>query len=123
MDGGLNKIEEMLSTNDILKDNIHYTDIGMFYPETHPYDFIRIHYSADLANYLENEFSPEMLDDLTYDISPLVRQQIKNIPDNWYKHYSLVETAGLCYKLKNEPEIRILNMTLHLLKFGIMNNR
>jgi hypothetical protein len=122
-DGGLNKIEEILNADEVLSDKASRYDVGIFYPQTNPYDFIRIHYGADLANYLENEYSPDILDDITYDINPRVRQQIMELPDSWYEQYYISETGGLCYKLQNEPELRILNKTLHLLKLGIMSNR
>lgn len=94
-DGGFDIINEMLISEDEFNDKSAYTSIGMFYPETNPVDFIRIHYGLDLANYLENDFSPDMLDDIKYDITPIVRQQLHDLPDNWYEKYYLTETAGL----------------------------
>ncbi len=122
-DGGIDKINEMLNTEENLDEKIAHTSIGMFYPETNPIDFIRIHYGTDLANYLENEYSPDILDGSNYDLTTNVRQQLCELPDSWYEKYYLTETGGLGFKLENEPDMRVLNMSLILLKSGIMNRR
>ena len=121
-DGGLFKIEAILNADEVLSDRFSYYDIGIFYPETNPLDFFRIHYGVELANYLENEQSPDTMDELTNNIDPIVRQQIIDLPDNWYEEYYLSETAGLCYKLKIENELRVLSIKLHILKRIFLNN-
>lgn len=122
-DGGLALIDELLMREDIFNETISHTSVGLFSPESNIYDFIRIHYGAELADFLENDFSLDILDDHYPEINPIVMEQLRKIPDTWYDNYIRFETAGLNYKIQNEPELRIANRIISLLKLGQINNR
>ncbi len=115
-DGGIDKLSEMLIHEDVLDSDSSYTTVGLFTPSNNILDFISKNYGQELAHFLEKEFSPDSLDNPTFELNPKVKEKIFNVPKNWYKDYTNFETCGLNYKLKNESELRILNMTMFLLK-------
>jgi hypothetical protein len=117
-DGAIDLLSDKLNKGKPLNPNESYTSFGLFTPQKSVSEFIANHYGKDLVAFLENDFSPDILDDPNADINPIIKEQILKMPDNWYNDYVRYETAGLNYKMKNEPEIRLINMTLYLLKMG-----
>src|SRR5258705_605132 len=122
VDGGLDLLENFLIREEALNAKDKFTSLGLFFPDSNINDFIRVHYGPELADFLENELSPQNLNNLNIDIKTLVRKVLENLPDSWYEDYTLYETAGLNYKLINEPELRLLNIALHLLKAEQLDN-
>lgn len=115
-DGGIAKLSEILTLEDILDYDQIYTTIGLFTPSNSILNFISENYGQELAYFLGNEFLPESLDDSTFKLSPIIEEQLLNVPQNWSKDYINFETCGLNYKLKNEAELRILNIIIFMLK-------
>lgn len=122
-DGALDLLSDKINKGKPFLPNEKYTSIGLFTAQTPLSDFIAKKYGDNVIKFLENDFDPGDLDDPNFDLSSELKQQLLNIPDNWYEDYVRSETAGLHYKMKNEPELRILNMTLLMLKWALQNNR
>lgn len=118
-DGAINLLGEKINKGKAFNPLESYTSIGLFTPQITVQQFIATHYGKDLTDFLEKDFDPGSLDDDKIEMSSLVRNQLRRIPDIWYKEYERYETAGLNYKLKNEPEIRILNLSIFLLKWHL----
>lgn len=120
-DGGLALIDDFLIKEDTLNENLSHISFGLFFPCQKVNEFIRVHYGKDLADFLEKDYSPKILDNPSPYIKPIVRVQLLEIPETWYKDYILYETAGLNYKIQNEPELRLYNITISLLKYEFNN--
>ncbi|MCG8320225.1 MAG: restriction endonuclease [Cytophagales bacterium] len=119
-DGGISNIEDTLAIEHKFDSSTYHTSIGLFSPSTRLYDFISKYYSRELASFLENEYSPDILDDLNPDIDPLIKNHLAELPESWYDNYVRFETAGLNFKVQNEPELRIMHMTIQMLKLRLM---
>jgi hypothetical protein len=115
-DGGLAKIGKQLLEDSNLIEDGNYDGVGMFFPVRSPYQFIAERYGKEFAQFLEHEYSADMLDVTPLRIDPVVRKQLRMVPDEWHKEYDLMETAGLGYKLANEPEMRVLSRVIWMLK-------
>ncbi len=115
-DGGLAKIGKQLLSDEMLIPNGNYGGVGLFFPKTDPYHFIATRYGRELAYFLQNEYTPESLDDSPLKIDPVVTKQLLKVPEEWHKEYDLLETAGLGYNLANELDIRALSMAIGMLK-------
>lgn len=118
-DGAIDLLSDKINKGKPLNPKEDYTSFGLFTPHIDVIDFIATRYGKDIAKFLKDDFNPEMLDRPKIKLTPPIKRQLLQIPDNWYQEYSLCETAGLAYKLKNEPELRIINMTLFLLKWAL----
>ena len=115
-DGAIDLLSEKINKGKTFDPLENYTSIGLFTPQTTIHQYIATHYGKELAAFLENDFDPGNLDDTDIEMSSIVKDQLLKVPDDWFKEYDRYETAGLNYKLKNEPEVRILNIAIFLLK-------
>lgn len=115
-DGGISEVQELLSKLEIFDSSQSHTSTGLFWNKISVLDFIGIHYGQELANFLANDFNPEILDVPSIKLNPTVHKQLHLIPEDWYSNYVAYETCGLHYNLENENELRMMNMTLYLLK-------
>jgi len=115
-DGGIATTEEILVRKDNFEMSVDYTSVGLFYPRSNIIDFMKIHYGKELASFLQNEFTTDILDESNPNLNPVVEEQLIKLPDNWSDNYVRYETGGLFYNLQNENELRTLSMILQLLK-------
>jgi hypothetical protein len=121
-DGAIDLLSDKINKGKPLNPKESYTSFGLFTPQISVSEFISAHYGKDIVTFLDNDFNPEMIDDSNAELNPIIKEQLLKIPDDWYRDYYRYETAGLHYKMKNEPELRIIYMTLHLLKLEQQSN-
>lgn len=115
IDGAIELLSDKINKGKPLNPDESYTSFGLFTPQVSINQFIANQYGKDLLKVLDDEPDAE--------INPDILSQLLKIPDDWYNDYISYETAGLHYKMKNERELRLLNITLFLLRDTIKNKR
>lgn len=112
-DGDLKMIEKFLISEGTFNEKDNYTSMGLFSPHQNINDFLRIRYGVELPNFLDKPY---------HSIHSEFKKQLQNLPDSWYEEYTVYETAGLIYKMTNEPDLRLINTVLLLLSTEEENN-
>jgi len=120
-DGAINLLSEKINKGKPLNPKESYTSFGLFSSQMNVYEYLANHYGKDVVLFLVKDFHPEMLDKENFELNTIVKKQLLKIPDDWYKDYYRLGTAGLNYKMKDEPELRVLNITLLSLKWMLKN--
>lgn len=108
-----NILEELEKETQINEEDLLNDSVGIVFPKKRVEEYLKSKYGNRVIEILELYEKIINKDELNInDVN-----EIRKIPNNWFKEYEKIETCGLPLKLSNQRDIRFINVMFTLIKF------
>lgn len=114
--GGIKDIETILIKESKVLESGPYKITGLITPSVDVFNFIAGYCGKEFAGFLKNGEIENYLDVVDKRTPPYVSECLKKLPKDFLREYIFIETCGLPLRLTNELELRLVNMSVFMLR-------